>query len=328
MHYTTLKSNHIFILHYNMIIVTKGVLNSIMKKQFLLISVIIIALTSCDLSSSDPSSSDYENSNLNGDFICAEELIDEDFEESNKPFFEQNISDDSYLLTPWNYEKESNLNRDYPLVIYLHGKGSAGNPVSFFGKDNDDYKKRYPSFVYIPHEPSTSYQWNTSSLITKIENLKNTYRVDCSRIYLAGYSMGAYSAVPLANSYDTYNGTYFAGILSMTGLRDLAINDAVKDKTSIWIHMGDQERGYVVDGTRERYDELKAYYSGEIETSNNVSISSYSNLYEGTTLTVTLNGTEILKKTEYYDVGHGVSSFPYLNPKVLRWLFSRDLDKR
>lgn len=250
------------------------------------------------------------------------EVIPEAFEESNKPFFEQNIEDDSYLLKPWNYELSYNSKRNYPLLVYLHGRGYTGGPFSFIGYQNDDFKKEYPCFVYMPHSDG---QWNVDLLISKIDKVKSQYRINNSRIYLIGYSMGAYWAAPLANKLED-DGIFFAGIISQAGLSNHSDYEAeVLDKTSLWIHVGELDGNYT--RSQERFADIKNYLTSKGASSNtsDITIESY-NTYNGRTETLTLNGSEVMKNTVYFDVGHGVSHFPFSNPGLMQWLFSQNVE--
>ncbi len=248
----------------------------------------------------------------------------ETFDDSNKPYFEQDIEDDSYLLKPWNYESPANAQRDYPLLVYLHGRGYNGTPLSFIGYENDEFKKTYPSFVYMPHSDG---QFNVDVLISKIENVRSQYRINNYRIYLIGYSMGAYWAAPLANKLED-EGIFFAGIISQAGLsNNCDYEEAVLNKTSIWIHVGDQDGNYTK--SQERFSIIRDYLtgSGAASSSSDITIPGSTD-YSGTTETLTITGIEVMKNTVYNNVGHGVSHFPFNNPAVMEWLYSQDYYKR
>lgn len=64
--------------------------------------------------------------------------LPEVFDSLTRPYFEYNEAEDFYLLKLWNYELGLNNNRSYPLVIFLHGSGGAGNIsyLSHIGYDN------------------------------------------------------------------------------------------------------------------------------------------------------------------------------------------------
>jgi|GEM_PF-1429223 len=251
--------------------------------------------------------------------------IPETFDVADRPSFIQNVAGDYYLCEPWNYNKAINSGREYPLFVYLHGAGSSGVPgvlPCFY--NNDTQMKSYPCFIYLPH---TAGSWNNATLITQIENIKASYRIDTNRIYLMGYSMGGSGSYSLANAYYDHNQHLFAGIVRMAGQSQTTVRNAIADKTSIWYHVGADDTEVRVQVAADSYDFLKNYpgNSSAIETSSAVPLSSY----PGTTLTLTKNGIEIIKYTVYDSpVAHGVSHFPLTDPYLLQWLFMQSLDKR
>ncbi len=244
------------------------------------------------------------------------------FEGDGSPEFVQNVDEDYYFCEPWSYNNAANSEYKYPLFVYLHGSGSSGTPSILPCLNNDIDKKRYPAFVYIPHN------WSNSDVIAHIELFKSQYRIDTDRIYLMGYSMGGSGSYSLANAY--YDSVYkqlFAGIVRMAGQSQTVVRNAIADKTSIWYHVGLSDTETRVQVAKDSYKFLKDYpgNSGAVESTEPVTIDGY----PGTTYTLTKGGIEIVKYTEYDSpVGHGVSHFPLKDPYLLEWLFSQSLKNR
>lgn len=152
--------------------------------------------------------------------------IPENFDDADRSFFEFNDESNQYILKPWNYDLPQNINRTYPLVVFLHGSGGAGNIsyLSHIGYDNQDddkinetahsFQTEHPCFVLVPQ---TYSGWNNSSLIEQVEYFKSNYRIDESRIYLIGYSMGGSGSYSFANAYNSHNEHLFAGIIRLAG---------------------------------------------------------------------------------------------------------------
>ena len=46
----------------------------------------------------------------------------------------------------------------------------------------------------------------------------------------------------------------------------------------------------------------------------------------GLTRTLRCGKVEIAKKTEYKNVGHGISRFPFDDPQLIEWLFQQQFD--
>jgi len=246
------------------------------------------------------------------------------FDQADRPHFIYNNDGDYNLCEPWNYNKKENNKRKYPLFIYLHGAGSPGTPeiLPCFNTDTD--KKKYPCFVYLPH---TSGSWDNERLISQIEDIKSSYRVDQNRIYLMGHSMGGSGSYSLANEYYDKKKQLFAGIVRMAGQSQAELQKEIADKTSVWYFVGLADTKLRVEVARVSYKFLKGYpgNSDAVEISDSVNFSRY----RRTTSTLVKKGIEIVKYTEYkFPVGHGISHIPLKDPYLLDWLFSQSLEKR
>lgn len=257
------------------------------------------------------------------------EPIVEVFEDANRTFFEYDTAGNFYLLKPWNHELDINKDRDYPLVIYLHGMGGAGNIsyLSHIGYDdpsNGDnatavaFQKEHPSFTLIPQ---TSSFWSYSDLVKLTEQIKTDYPIDLSRIYLIGYSMGGSGSYAFANYYYDTKQHVFAGIVRLAGQSQTSVRDAIADKSAIWLHIGLNDTETRVNITREAYQFLQDYYPNASETTTDVPISGYT----GKTYSIIIDGEDRFKRTEYDGVGHGVSSFPFKDPYLIEWLYKQSL---
>jgi predicted peptidase len=285
---------------------------------------------------------------------CGNQTIDEVFEESNRPtleFFKDPLTGaddvsnkDYFFVKPWNYEKEYNASRVYPLLIYLHGSsqtrylknlyymgmGYYPNPESKLMQDfiyeyqkdiADEFRKTYPCFMVVPQGLSG---WDSTILINLIESLKAAYRIDSNRMYIHGYSMGGWGANRLANDYYNYNKSLFAGIILLAGCYNANFEDEVIAKSSIWLHIG------LLDdytNTRNTYTLLKihALNAGAKETAKlDYSVSGH----RANAVVMLKDGVEIALKTEYPYDGHGLTGFPFEDPDVMEWLFCQSLSNR
>lgn len=110
----------------------------------------------------------------------------------------------SYLLKlPEGYEEGTD---EVPLVLFLHGAGERGtNPedVRKLGLPEVADREDFPFILLAPQCPvSTARRSNwimeLDGAQALLEEVVETYRVDKSRIYLTGMSMGAYGAFELA----------------------------------------------------------------------------------------------------------------------------------
>lgn len=104
-----------------------------------------------------------------------------------------------YLYEPGGYAEDT---QDYPLLIYLHGISDFGDPIR-----QDDLHKvlrngppklieegtwdpEFPMLVASPQLMITDFDWQPNTVHGFIEHLQNTYRVNPSRIYITGISIG------------------------------------------------------------------------------------------------------------------------------------------
>lgn len=112
-----------------------------------------------------------------------------------------------YIYLPAGYK---NNTKNYPLLVFLHGKGERGNGTSELGRvlntgipnliKNNKWKTkpRYPMIVVSPQYDNADGKGNDnnwgegdpSKLKAFIEHVATTYRVNKQRIYLTGLSHG------------------------------------------------------------------------------------------------------------------------------------------
>lgn len=261
----------------------------------------------------------------------------ETYDDADRPaVHEEKNGDYAFQIQhPWNYDKPQNARRLYPLVVYLHG-GGAARPVKSlpcFGFGNDDpaavaMQKRHPCFVCAPWSKRSWADPETMKNVSDcVEHLKRAYRIDPDRIYLIGFSMGGSGTYSIADYYYRNYHRPFAGVIRLAG--QSRYPDSVHEslsKSSVWLHIGLKDSPERVDRAREAYAKLKAIHVKAVESNNRVEIRVGGKVFEGQTLTLTKDGREIVKKTEYAGMDHGgVSSIPFRDDALLTWLFAQRL---
>jgi predicted peptidase len=265
--------------------------------------------------------------------FCSKEtttIENEIFSPADRPFFSYDEGSDYFYCLPWNYGKTINSSRKYPLVVYLHASGASGevSSLNFLGYDSNDshddsiavsFQKNYPCFVLVPQ--SHDDEWSADKVIAEIEGFKSKYRIDPNRIYLIGYSMGGSGSYIVANGWYDYNKSLFAGIIRLAGQTQTVLRDGISSKTAVWLNIGLEDQQTRIDVTREAYNFLKSKHPAAIETSKNET----SNGIFSTTLALTEKNIEIVKETEYTNLGHDVNLIPFEDGSRIKWLFSQKL---
>ena len=165
-----------------------------------------------------------------------------------------------------------NGSKPFPLIIALHGLG--GTEDSFF----DSYDKAFPPLAeqhgYIvasplgyrvdggygwglgnpPADPTTRQNQERSEqdVMQVLQIVRQQYKIDDSRIYLMGHSLGAIGTWKLAPKYPEI----WAAIAPISGQGQPATLERIKDVPEIIVH-GDDDRTVNVQGSRTMVAKLK-----------------------------------------------------------------------
>ena len=240
---------------------------------------------------------------------CPVATTAEQFEEKERP---KTLDLQGRQLTPpWGYDRAANANREYPLVVI--GRWNEG---PLFG---DDVRKKYPSF-YL----NFSSDADTSG--TKLADLIDAaatagYRIDANRIYLTGFSAGGSGSFKIVRDMLTRD-KLFAGIIRVAGQSESVLADDAVARTSIWYHIGLSDSPTRIDVARATYTNLKSHPDNAtaVESSSADSITGHNRI----TKTLTKNGIQIVKMSEYDGMGHDPSPC-YRDRALFDWLFSQSL---
>lgn len=179
-----------------------------------------------------------------------------------------------YLLkVPQEYETKTDQN--WPVLLHLHAMGGGGQVeylcglFDMFWDIKRDLNNGDDAFIIIPRD------YTNESAASLYLSLKNVFRMDRTRLYLTGMSMGGSGSFNVANYLYAHHGISFAAISRCSGNKlDDNIDYEGLSRNVIWMHVGgnDGTRG-VVDGgpvykSDFSYDQLKAVLvpQGAIET--------------------------------------------------------------
>lgn len=164
------------------------------------------------------------------------------------------------MLLPENY----NPKKRYPLILFLHGAGERGNDnekqLGHGGKLflTDSIRKQFPAIVIFPQCPADSYWSNVqfqydsagkrNAFLFKtdseptvamrlamglLQKIKKDRKMDASRIYVGGLSMGGMGTFEIARRLPNT----FAAAFAICGGANPATADALKP-TAWWIFHG------------------------------------------------------------------------------------------
>ncbi|NUY79998.1 prolyl oligopeptidase family serine peptidase [Flavobacterium sp. MAH-1] len=169
---------------------------------------------------------------------------------------EKFVLETKYLLyLPDGYD--SDKNRNWPLMIFLHGSGESGddlNKVKVNGPPKlIDQGKKFPMIVVSPQAPQA--EGFKPDIIRKMLNdLKSKYRIDTDRIYLTGLSMGGYGTWKIAQEFPEE----FAAIAPVCGGGDPSMNYRLRH-IPVWCFHGAKDDVVLPSESQVMIDSLEKY---------------------------------------------------------------------
>jgi predicted peptidase len=161
----------------------------------------------------------------------------------------------NYLLwLPSDYKKEKT--KTFPLLIFLHGSGERGDSLELVKKQGPpsfvDSRPDFPFITVSPQCPLGTW-WEIEDLQALLVQLEVKYRIDPSRIYLTGLSMGGFGTWSWACKYPNQ----FAAIAPVCGGGDIQFADNLKN-TPVWAFHGEADPVVPVKRTIEMVEAVNA----------------------------------------------------------------------
>lgn len=115
----------------------------------------------------------------------------------------RNVLDGGYnfwIYTPSDYESDTH---PLPLMIFLHGASLCGNNLDRVRRygvlDAIERGKRIPMLVVAPQNPGGA--WNPAKINGMLQWVEANYRVDTTRVYVLGMSLGGYGTMDFVGTY-------------------------------------------------------------------------------------------------------------------------------
>jgi len=125
-----------------------------------------------------------------------------------------NITVNYLLYLPQDYVKDTS--RLWPVLIFLHGSGEAGNDlqkVKVHGPPKlIEQGKQFP-FIVVSPQARENEGWEPQVIIRLIKGIQSKYKVDNEKIYLTGLSMGGFGTWNIASKFPSM----FAAIAPVCG---------------------------------------------------------------------------------------------------------------
>lgn len=204
------------------------------------------------------------------------------------------------LFLPKGYDTDSA--KRWPLILFLHGAGERGSdvwkvavhgPPSLVAKRPD-----FPFIVISPQCPDNKI-WDREALVGLLDDAQSSYRVDPSRVYLTGLSMGGYGTWDLGIAHPER----FAAIAPICGggntigvlLLDRQKQQTLK-KIGIWAFHGAKDPVVPLQESERMIEVLKRI------------------------------GVNQAKLTVYPEADHNSWTETYNNPKLYEWFLEHKKD--
>jgi predicted peptidase len=180
-------------------------------------------------------------------------------EPQQKKHFKKGIiisTDINYLLyLPKDY---NSVGKPFPLLIFLHGAGERGNNLDQLKVHGIpkilETDSNFPFVVISPQCPADKW-WTDylEELKALINDAKDKYNIDKSRVYLTGLSMGGFGTWALAGKYPND----FAAIAPVCGGGEIRLAMAGRYKMPIWVFHGAKDDVIPIQRSQEMVDAIK-----------------------------------------------------------------------
>ena len=154
-----------------------------------------------------------------------------------------------YWYAPESYYKDTSS--AVPLLIFLHGSGEKGNGTTELSRVKVhgppkliDQGRELPFLVISPQLPSSSGGWPAGLVKELIDSARVRFRVDTTRIYVTGLSMGGYGSWYFAAAYPDIP----AAVVPIAGAGPSGSACTMKD-VPVWAFHGDADGTVNVSGS-------------------------------------------------------------------------------
>ena len=204
-----------------------------------------------------------------------------------------------WFFLPTDYEAQA-LSGGAPLLLFLHGAGERGDEsgadiakVKIHGPprllDTPEFAKNFPCVTVSP-QCKNNFAWSPAQLMLLLDHIEKNYKIDKSRIYVTGLSMGGFGTWMCLNE----SPNRFAAAAPICGGAKPEWGEKLTG-TPIWIFHGDKDPVVVLAFAKRMVEAVQK-----------------------------AGGKKILL-TVYEEVGHDSWTQTYDNQLFYDWLFQQTL---
>lgn len=161
------------------------------------------------------------------------------------------------LLPPLQYDQQKD--RKWPVLIYLHGAGARGQDLQKIKQEGLPFLlsagKQLPFLILAPLCPADEWwdsRWSVESLNSLLDEVLENYRVDSSRVYLTGWSMGGAGTWRFAHDFSHR----LAAVAPLCGKSQLRYVENLKN-TPIWAFHGARDSIVPLSESQKMIDALQ-----------------------------------------------------------------------
>jgi predicted peptidase len=164
------------------------------------------------------------------------------------------VSGEYLIYLPPNYKPRAR--ERYPLMLFLHGFGERGDDLEkmeVHGPLKEIAAGRvFPFIIVAPQMPESQTTWDPDTLTGLLDDIEGRYRVDKSREYVTGISMGGFGTWALAAATPRR----FAAVAPICGGGNFLSAHQMKD-LPIWAIHGDKDTAVPIALDKAMVDAVK-----------------------------------------------------------------------
>jgi predicted esterase len=210
---------------------------------------------------------------------------------------------DYLIYLPEDYGKDPE--RQWPLILYLHGILSKGSDLSLIAREplpkQLNTQPDFPAIVVMPQGDGENEIWSERRMITSLmallDETQSVYAVDTNRVYLTGTNIGGNGTWEIGLRYPSR----FAALVPVIGYHNWDVRSEVPENicdmkdVPVWAFHGANDTKIPIEAQQVLVEALKA-----------------------------CGGT--VKFTVFPNYGHDIEIPAYTEPGLYDWLFAQARD--